>query len=285
MGSFGGIDAPGAVGVPDTFDAPSAPATPGTSVARTPFFDMHCHLDFASNTDEAVRALDAAGAGAFTVRVLPGATETPTVPPTPGSLVKWGVGLHPWWVADGLAGTNELDALVALVAREIYVGEVGLDFGKTHGINREAQLAFFEVIADACGRAGGRVLSIHAVRAADDVLDILERTGTLDTCTCIFHWFSDSSDALARAVRAGCYFSVGELMLRSARGREYARQIPASRLLFETDYPAQGCAYDVAAMQVQLAATCARVADSRGISPEDLAEQVAETSRSLLSCV
>ena len=32
-------------------------------------------------------------------------------------------------------------------------------------------------------------------------------------------------------------FSVNEMMLRTRRGREYARQIPADRLLLETDLP------------------------------------------------
>ena len=65
----------------------------------------------------------------------------------------------------------------------------------------------------------------------------VERTGTLERCSCIFHWFSGTSDELHRAVHAGCWFSINEMMLRTRRGREYARQLPADRLLLETDLP------------------------------------------------
>ena len=40
-----------------------------------------------------------------------------------------------------------------------------------------------------------------------------------------------------RAKEVGCWFSVSERMLGTRRGLEYARQIPVSRLLLETDLP------------------------------------------------
>ena len=88
-----------------------------------------------------------------------------------------------------------------------------------------------------------RVLSIHAVRAAGTVLDVLESHGLLipnpNSPAIIFHWFSGTSDELIRARNAGCYFSVNERMLASKRGREYVRQIPLDHLLLETDAPAE----------------------------------------------
>ena len=72
------------------------------------------------------------------------------------------------------------------------------------------------------------MISIHAVRSAGAVLDVLESHGLLipnpDSPVIIFHWFSVTSD---------------ERMLASKRGREYARQIPLDRLLLETDAPAE----------------------------------------------
>ena len=89
----------------------------------------------------------------------------------------------------------------------------------------------------------GRVISIHAVRSAGAVLDVLESHRLLipnpDSPVIIFHWFSGTSDELVRARNAGCYFSVNECMLATKRGREYARQIPLDRLLLETDAPAE----------------------------------------------
>ena len=87
------------------------------------------------------------------------------------------------------------------------------------------------------------MISIHAVRSAGAVLDVLESHGLLipnpNSPAIIFHWFSGTSDELARARNAGCNFSVNERMLASKRGREYARQIPLDRLLLETDAPAE----------------------------------------------
>lgn len=265
------------------------------------FYDMHCHLDFAPNAAKAAAQLDALGVGAFAVGVLPNASAGGTSPggitpapllelqkrtvtsPASASLVKWGVGLHPWWVADGRAGEVELQALLAAIESNTYIGEVGLDFGKTHGYEREAQLQAFEAIAMTCAATGGRVLSIHAVHAAHVALDILEASGALNACTCIFHWFSDSGEAFTRAARAGCYFSVGALMLRSARGREYARQIPPARLLLETDEPPQGHVYDVVAMQAQLAETCETIARLKAVDAQELAATIAATSKNLLT--
>ena len=36
------------------------------------------------------------------------------------------------------------------------------------------------------------------------VLDILDKTGCLEYCCCIFHWFTGSNEDLTRALRAGC---------------------------------------------------------------------------------
>ena len=87
------------------------------------------------------------------------------------------------------------------------------------------------------------MISIHAVRSAGTVLDVLESHGLLipnpDSPAIIFHWFSGTSDELARARNAGCCFSANERMLASKRGREYVRQIPLDHLLLETDAPAE----------------------------------------------
>ena len=89
----------------------------------------------------------------------------------------------------------------------------------------------------------GRVISIHAVRSAGTVLDVLGAhellTPSPDSPAIIFHWFSGTSNEFVRARNAGCYFSVNERMLATKRGREYARQIPLDRLLLETDAPAE----------------------------------------------
>ena len=53
----------------------------------------------------------------------------------------------------------------------------------------------------------------------------------------IFHRFGGSSDELTRLIKQGGYISVNPAMLATKRGRAYVTQVPADRLLLETDLP------------------------------------------------
>ena len=156
-----------------------------------------------------------------------------------------GIGLHPWWLADGRCGPAEVNLLCEVAAQERYIGEVGLDFSARYAGSEPLQIQALNRLCDALVQhpLTGRVISIHAVRSAGAVLDVLESHGLLipnpDSPAIIFHWFSGTSNELARARNANYYFSVNERMLATKRGREYARQIPLDRLLLETDAPAE----------------------------------------------
>lgn len=195
-------------------------------------------------------------------------------------VLRQALGLHPWWVPqDNAALDGLLAGFDAQLSSTHFVGEVGLDFSARRASTREGQLRAFEHIARACAQTGGMVLSIHCVRAYDDALDLLERTGCVVSCACVFHWFSGTSDQLQRAIRLGCWFSVGERMLGTKRGRAYARAMPQDRLLLETDEPyvadplsappAVACAYDGVA--ASLARAAGLLAAARGVEGDELA--------------
>lgn len=208
-------------------------------------FDAHCHLDLMAHPDAVADEATALGLGLFDCGVDPrdfasahGRTRRlPTV-------IK-GIGLHPWWLADGRCGPAEVNLLCEVAAQERYIGEVGLDFSARFAGSEPLQIQALNRLCDALVQhpLTGRVISIHAVRSAGTVLDVLESHGLLipnpDSPFIIFHWFSGTSDELVRVRDAGCYFSVSERMLATKRGREYARQIPLDRLLLETDAPAE----------------------------------------------
>lgn len=203
--------------------------------------DTHFHLDFVDNPASFASAADAAGLALLAVSVTPAGYRR--IRETCGNFsnVHPAVGLHPWWVADGRATEADLAMLDELVSDTRYVGEVGLDLSPRHVPpgSEARQVAAFERVCQACADAGGnKVLSIHSVRAAGTVLDVLTRTGAIGSCRCVFHWFSGSSEEIWRAIRADCWFSVNEMMLSTGRGREYVRLIPRDRLLLETDQPA-----------------------------------------------
>lgn len=208
-------------------------------------FDAHCHLDLMACPNAVAHEAATMGLELFDCGVDPRDFATASERASSSPNVIAGVGLHPWWIADGRCGTAEVDLLCELASRERFIGEVGLDFSPrftgTEGIQTQA----FQRLCQALSQHPllDRVLSIHAVRAAGATLDILESSGLLkddpNSPTIIFHWFSGTSDELIRARIAGCYFSVNERMLATKRGREYARQIPLNRLLLETDAPAE----------------------------------------------
>ena len=126
------------------------------------------------------------------------------------------------------------------------------------------------------------------------MLDILKATGCLSRrpggathCACILHWFSGDGDELHRAVRAGCYFSVGPRMVATKRGREYAKQIPLDRLLLETDDPeGENVTWPYARIRAGLDATFNAIAEAKGMSDPigwtELAAKIDRTARSLL---
>lgn len=195
--------------------------------------DAHVHLDWFANPADTAREADALGVDLLCCTVDPEGFRRASALLSGEKNVRVAAGLHPWWVDE----KTDLAGALEAVRESRWVGEIGLDFGRAHEGTRALQLEAFEAICCVCGEVGGKVLSVHSVQSAGAALEILESTDTLKSNTCIFHWFSGSSEELRRAIDAGCFFSVGERMLATRRGREYARQVPADRLLLETDLP------------------------------------------------
>lgn len=251
-------------------------------------FDAHCHLDLMTYPNAVADETAAIGLGVFDCGVDPRdfAAAKKRVSRYPNIIA--GVGLHPWWLADGRCGPADVNLLCELAAQERYIGEVGLDFSARFAGSELLQIQALDRLCDALVQhpLTGRVISIHAVRSAGAVLDVLESHGLLipnpDSPAIIFHWFSGTSDELARARNAGCYFSVNERMLATKRGREYARQIPLDRLLLETDAPAEQQA-DTNAQQLiaSLKRVSRRIAELKNCAVESIESIVLGNSHSI----
>ena len=253
-------------------------------------FDAHCHLDFMSNMEEVARDAAADGLHVLATTVTPQgylrAREALAGLPNVGVAV----GAHPWWVADGRLSTADVEAAARLAGTTRLVGEVGMDFSPKHVPegSKDVQRAAFRRICEATAAgsdpAHPTVMSIHSVCSAAEVLDVLSTTGCLERCRCVFHWFSGSSDELHAAVVAGCWFSVNPMMLRTRRGREYARQVPLRRLLTETDLPpGEDVPFSAAQIEAALQECLAGIAEARGCDAEGLAQAVCDNAERLLA--
>lgn len=248
---------------------------------HTPFSDAHIHLNYLSNDAAFAAQAGQAGCFLFANGVRPGTFEADCQRYAAYRGVMVGCGMHPWFVSEE-SMSADLAAMEAGIHASRFVGEVGLDAGRRGADALVAQMHAFQHIARWCAREQNRIVSIHAIKTADAALDTLEETGALQTCTCIFHWFSGSCEQLHRAVADGCWFSVGPFMAQSKRGREYLKLIPADRLLLETDAPPGGPHVEFTFEEHQrwLGETAQIIAQVRG---REVAAQANENTRALLS--
>ncbi|MBM6774020.1 TatD family hydrolase [Olsenella profusa] len=247
-------------------------------------FDAHVHLGWFDEPAAVAREAGKRGLGLLAVTVTPDEYRALRAPLSGEKNVALAAGLHPWWVRDA----SEADELVAALPQTRWVGEVGLDASPRHAATYGAQLAAFERVCAACAETSDPsapvVISVHAVRAATDALDVLERTGAAERCRCVLHWFSGSSEELARARALGCWFSFGERALATRRGREYARQVPAGRLLLETDLPAApGETGGVEVLLASLGRAVDGIAAARGEDAGEVETLLARNAEELLS--
>ena len=206
------------------------------------YFDAHVHANLMDSPLNVARSSNEAGLGLFTCGVTPH-DYLELAPLLSQDNFRVGLGAHPWYISDGRITEKDIEFLLELMEQMSYVGEIGLDFSSRYCVDglQELQVKAFTQI---CARAAElsrndqpRVLSMHTVRSVNAVLDILEQTGAAQACIPIIHWFSGSSDELQRAIKLGCWFSVGEMSLKTKRGREYAKVYPKDKLLTETDLP------------------------------------------------
>ena len=201
---------------------------------RPEYVDFHTHLDLYPDLSAAIAACDRQRTATLTVTTTPKAFVRNRELADVSEFVRVGLGLHPQLVAER---SEEIALFEKLLPQSRYVGEVGLDAGPRHYRSLELQKSIFERILRLCACEGGKILSIHSVRAAKLVLDLLEKNLPSHRGTVVLHWFSGNVSEARRGIALGCYFSVNERMLASLNGRRILCEIPEGRLLTETDGP------------------------------------------------
>jgi TatD DNase family protein len=201
--------------------------------------DSHCHLDFdplGADVGAVLARAHVAGVGhmlcvSVTLEKFPGIRALAHAHPS----VFASVGVHP---NEREIHDPSADELVALATdpRVVAIGETGLDYYRSKGDMSWQQERFRQHIRAA--RTSGKPLIIHTREAAADTLRIMQEEGAREIGG-VMHCFTESWDVARAALDMDFYISFsGIITFANANAlREVAKQVPAERLLVETDAP------------------------------------------------
>lgn len=240
--------------------------------------DFHCHLDLYPDHQAAIARAEAARIYTLTVTTTPKAWPRNHELTRHTRYVRAALGLHPQLVAER---ASELPLWERHLPETRYVGEVGLDAGPRFYKSLDVQKQVFQRVLDRCAEAGDKILTVHSVRSAPAVLDMIEAHLPPERGKVVLHWFTGSKSDARRAAALGCYFSVNAEMTRAARGRELTGMLPRERILTETDGPFTQVAGRPAEPS-DAATAAAEVGQSLGLSPEAMQEVIMCNLRTLL---
>lgn len=240
--------------------------------------DFHCHLDLYPDFEAAIAKAEAAHVYTLTV------TTTPKAWPRNHELtrgmryVRAALGLHPQLVAERV---GELALWERYLSETRYVGEVGLDAGPRFYKSLDTQKQVFRAVLERCATAGGKILTVHSVRSVPAVLEMIESHLPQDRGIVVLHWFTGTKAEARRAVALGCYFSINAEMMRSDRGQALVAELPASRILTETDGPFTRID-SMPAEPASVGTTISAIALARNESQESVAQTILTNLRTLI---
>lgn len=253
--------------------------------------DSHCHLDFpdfADDIEQVVARATSANIGLMVtistrvrrfgqVRAL---TER-------FDQVYCSVGTHPHNAHEELDITATDLADLSGDLKVVAIGEAGLDYFYDSS-PRGAQAAGLRTHITAA-RATGLPLVIHSRDADDDMVAILREETEKGAFPAVLHCFSSGRDLARTGIELGHYVSFSGILTfkNSAEIRDIARDLPADRILVETDAPYlapppyRGKRNEPA----YVAHVASVLAEVRGVSSTVIAEQTTDNFHRLFSKV
>jgi TatD DNase family protein len=244
--------------------------------------DSHCHLDFpdfVNDLDSIVARARAAGVGRL-VSISPRVKKYDSLLAIAQRFpdVFCSVGTHPHHAQE------EPDVTTAdLVARAAHpkvvaIGEAGLDYHYDFSPRDAQERGFRTHIAAA--RETGLPLVIHTREADDDTADILTAETGKGAFPAVLHCFTGGRELAMRAVALGLFVSFTGIITfkNSAALRDIAAELPADRILVETDAPylAPGKYRGKRNEPSYVVETAKTLAQVRGVSPEQIAHETTE---------
>ncbi|GAC1491704.1 MAG: TatD family hydrolase [Acetobacteraceae bacterium] len=203
--------------------------------------DSHCHLDMfeASERDELLARAAAAGVGeVVTIGTRLGQSRNVIALASSRERVWCTVGVHPNNAGEEAVPEAETIAALATHPKVIGIGESGLDYFYKRAPRVQQQASFRQHIRAA--RLSGLPLVIHARAADEDIASILQDEWDAGgPYQMLLHCFSSGRALAEKALALGGYVSFSGILTfpKSDEIRDIARDVPAERLLVETDAP------------------------------------------------
>ncbi len=244
--------------------------------------DSHCHLDFPDFDDDR-DAVIARAAAAGIGHMVTISTRVRQFDQVRGlaeryATVTCSIGTHPHNAAEELDVTTDDLVRLAQHPRVVAIGEAGLDYHYDTS-PREAQAEGFRRHI-AAARVTQLPLVIHARDADADMAAILAEEMGKGAFPAILHCFSSGRDLALTGVALGLHVSFSGILTfkNSAELRAIAAEIPADRLLVETDAPYlappphRGSRNEPS----YVVETAKVLAEARGVPAETIAQQTTE---------
>ena len=244
--------------------------------------DSHCHLDFpdfAAELDAVVERARAAGVGrmvTISTRVRRHAQGLAIAEKFAD--VFCSVGTHPHHADEELdIGANDLIA-IAQHPKVVAIGEAGLDYHYDNSPRAAQEQSLRQHIAAA--RETGLPLVIHVREADADMAAILRQETGKGAFPAVLHCFTGSRDLAFAAIDLGHYVSFTGILTfkNSVALRDIAAELPAERVLVETDAPYLApLPYRGKRNEPSYVVETAKVlAETRGVSANEIARQTTE---------
>lgn len=246
--------------------------------------DSHCHLDLEplrSGLPQYLQEASDAGVQGFIVPgVHPDGWEGISAVAAGDSRIFPAYGIHPMHA--GTVNDRILDRLLELSADGAAIGETGLD--PFYPVPPELQeRAFREQLRIAVSR--GLPVLVHCRRAFQRLVKIL-REERADRVGGVMHAFSGSVEMAREFIRLGFGISVSGTVTwnNAVKPLSIAREIPLEHLVLETDAP------DMTPQRYRgrfnrpawITETALRIAEIRGITPDDVARMTSDNTRRIL---
>ncbi len=253
--------------------------------------DSHCHLDFpdfASELDAVVERAREAGIGrmvTISTRVKKHAQVLAIAEKFPD--VFCSVGTHPHNAAEEF--DVDAKALIALSQHPkiVAIGEAGLDYHYDNSPREAQEKSFRQHIAAA--RETNLPLVIHSRDCDADMARILDEETGKGAFPAVLHCFTGGRDLAFKATDLGLHISFTGILTfkRSDDLRAIAKDLPADRILVETDAPYLApLPYRGKRNEPAYVVETAKVlATTRGVSPDEIAAQTTENFFRLFSKV